>query len=427
LDYREAMAFLDRAKVLGSVLGLETMRRLMDEMGNPHRGMKYVHIAGTNGKGSAASYISGILRCAGFRTGLYTSPYVQRFGERIQVDGVSITEEEIAAVMTEVAAASERMVKNGAQPPTVFELVTAMGFAYFQRKSCDIVVLEVGLGGRLDATNIIEEPEVAVITRIGLDHTELLGNTIAQIAAEKGGIIKPGCDVVVYDQSAEATRVIEEICARRSAKYHLADLTSATLRHMTVKGLVFDWGGYEALSTSLTGLHQLNNAVTAVKAAEVLREQGWEIGEAAVREGLFRAGCIGRLELLHENPVFLVDGAHNPQGVKALMESLRALFPGKKLRFLMGVLADKDYLSALEAALPLAERFYTVTPPIDRALPAARLAAAIRERSSLPALSFSEISKALDAMLHEAERDSVLCAFGSLYQIAAIRTYFGRE
>jgi dihydrofolate synthase/folylpolyglutamate synthase len=195
------------------------MQRLLAEMGNPHREMKFVHVAGTNGKGSTAAYLGSMLRCAGYRTGLYISPYIQRFGERIQVDGEAISESEIASSLTEVAAAAECIARQGGQMPTVFELVTAMGFDYFRRKACDIVVLEVGLGGRLDATNIIEAPEAAVITRIGLDHTDILGDTVTKIAAEKGGIIKPGCDAVIYDQSAEAMQVLEAICAARGPSF----------------------------------------------------------------------------------------------------------------------------------------------------------------------------------------------------------------
>ncbi len=368
-----------------------------------------------------------MLRAAGYRTGLYISPYIQRFGERIQINGTAISEAEIAASMTKVAEAARRLSERSEHPPTVFELVTAMGFDYFRQKNCDIVVLEVGLGGRLDATNVIDAPEAAVITRIGLDHTEVLGDTIAKIAAEKGGIVKPGCDVIVYDQTAEVTDVLEAICAERGAKFHRADAAGARLHEITVHGLRFDWGGYRDLRTRLTGLFQMNNAITAVRAAELLRDRGWKLSEASIREGLAKAGCIGRLELLQEKPVFLVDGAHNPQGVEALMKSLGALFLGRKIHFLMGVLADKDYRADLAEALPLAERFYAVTPPIDRALPAAALAEEIKRRSDVPVSAYDDIRAALGDMLREASDENVLCAFGSLYQIAEIRKYFGRD
>lgn len=425
MNYQEAMNYLDRAKVFGSVLGLSTMRALLDELGNPHRGLPTVHIAGTNGKGSTAAYLAEILKRAGYRTGLYISPFIQRFGERIQVDGTRISEEEIAALMSRVAGAAEAMVQKGAHPPTVFELITAMGFLHFRAAGCEIAVVEVGLGGRLDATNVIESPEVSVITHIGLDHTLQLGNTLEQIAGEKGGIIKPDCPTVLYGQEDCVNRVIADICRDRGCALSVADAADARLRAVTVDGLSFDWGGYEGLRTGLTGLHQLGNAVTALETVRVLREKGWRIGDDALRAGLANARCIGRLELMRREPVFLVDGAHNPQGVEALLESLRALFPGKKFVFLMGILADKDYLSAAGLILPWAKRIYAMTPPVPRALPSKELAALLRAKGDAPVKAFDTVEAAVEAALREAEPDEVLCAFGSLYQIGSIRAYFG--
>lgn len=427
MNYQEVMSYLDNAKILGSVLGLGTMKALLAELGDPQRGLPVVHIAGTNGKGSTAAYIAEILSAAGYRTGLYISPFIQHFGERVQVDGASITESEIAERMTAVIKAAKAVTERGSQPPTVFELITAMGFLHFQARRCDIAVVEVGLGGRLDATNVIESPEAAVITHIGLDHTELLGDTISQIAAEKGGIIKPGCDVVLYRQDGEAMGTITAICRAQNAVLHCADALSAHLHSITVDGLVFDWEGYKELQTAMTGLHQVGNAVTAVKTAEVLQSRGWRIDEDAIRAGLRKARCIGRLELLNRSPVVLVDGAHNPQGVEALTASLRALFPDRTFRFLIGMLADKDFRAAVATALPLAERCYTVTPPVPRALSAEKLAEVIREMDdgTVPVQACGSVENALQCALREAEPGEILCAFGSLYQIGAIRAYFG--
>ena len=327
--------------------------------------------------------------------------------------------------MTRVIDAAGVVISRGVQPPTVFELITAMGFLYFSQRRCDIVVVEVGLGGRLDATNVIEHPEAAVITHIGLDHTEILGDTIAKIAAEKGGIIKPGCDVVLYTQSDEAMRPIEEICRGVNAVLHCADAGAAVLHALTVDGLCFDWEGFKALRTSLTGLHQVGNAVTAVKTAQVLQKKGWQISESAIRAGLLRARCIGRLELLRRNPLFFVDGAHNPQGVEAMISSLTALFPGKKFILLMGMLADKDYSAAVALTLPHAKQVYTMTPPVPRALSAEKLAAVIRGAGEVPVSACVSIEAALSLALREAKTDDVMCAFGSLYQIGEIRAWFG--
>lgn len=425
MNYHEVMSYLDNAKVFGSILGLHTIRELLAELHDPQKGLPAVHVAGTNGKGSTAAYLAEMLHAAGYRTGLYISPYIQRFGERVQVDGITITEDEIAARMTKVIEAARAITARGCQPPTVFELITAMGFLHFQAHRCDIVVVEVGLGGRLDATNVIEKPEAAVITHIGLDHTELLGDTIPQIAAEKGGIIKPGCDVVLCWQSREAMEPIASICRTQNAVLHYADATNAVLHALTVDKLIFDWAGYESLQTSLTGLHQVSNAVTAVKTAEVLRDKGWHIDEPAIRAGLVQARCIGRFELLSRKPPVLVDGAHNPQGVEAMTESLKALFPGKKFTFLMGVLADKDYRTAVTLTLPIAKRFYAMTPPVPRALHAEKLAEVIRRAGNVPVSVCGTIEDSVHAAMHGADSDDVLCAFGSLYQIGEIRACFG--
>jgi len=424
MNYKEVMSYLDNAKILGSVLGLNTMKELLAELHHPQRGLPTVHIAGTNGKGSTAAYLAEILHAAGYRTGLYISPFVQRFGERVQVNGLTITEDEIAAQMTKVIEAAHAITARGSHSPTVFELITAMGFLHFKSYSCDIVVVEVGLGGRLDATNIIEAPEAAVITQIGLDHTELLGDSIRQIAAEKGGIIKTGCDVVVLRQESEAIEPIAAICRSKNAILHCADANIAVLRNLTVDGLTFDWGAYEGLQTALTGLHQISNAVTAVKTAEVLLGKGWHINEAAIRTGLRQARCIGRLELLSRKPLLLVDGAHNPQGVEAMTHSLEALFPGKKITFLMGMLADKDFHTAALLTIPFAKRFYTMTPPVPRALSAQTMAEVIHAAGDVPVRACDTIEDALSQALLEAEPGDVLCAFGSLYQIGAIRAFF---
>lgn len=425
MNYQQVMSYLDNTKVLGSVLGLDTMRSLLAALGDPQRGLPTVHIAGTNGKGSTAAYLAGMLQAAGYQTGLYISPFIQRFGERVQVNGTVISEEEVAMLMTKVIKAAEAIVRRGSQPPTIFELITAMGFLHFLEHRCEIAVIEVGLGGRLDATNIIEMPEAAVITHIGLDHTELLGSTISQIAAEKGGIIKPGCDVILYQQTEEAMETIQSICRARNAVLHAADATTAVLRGFTVDGLTFDWQEFRELRTAMTGLHQISNAVTAVKTAQVLRQKGWRIGDEAIRTGLRNARCIGRLELLSREPMVLVDGAHNPQGVQALMESLAALFPGKKLTFVMGMLANKDYRTAADIVVPMAKRFFTVTPPVPRALPAEVLAETIMAAGGTQVQACGSYEEALELAVGQAEPDDIVCIFGSLYQIGTVRAWFG--
>ncbi len=426
MDYKEALEFIYSAEVYGSVLGLGTMKRLLEAMGNPQKGLKFVHVAGTNGKGSVCAYLSGILSAAGYKTGLYVSPYVQEFGERIQVNGKYIPEDALAEVTQIVKEKSEELVRAGHQHPTVFELMTAIGFEYFRRSGCDIVVLEVGLGGRLDATNIIDSPEVAVMVNIGFDHIEQLGNTLQKIAFEKAGIIKPGCDTVLYLQKTEVMEVIKNVCAERGSRLHIADGSKADISDISLAGMVFDWENYEGLKTALLGIHQVKNAATAVRAAEVLRERGWRLTDDAIRLGLKSTRWVGRLEVLSREPVFIVDGAHNPQGVETLLESLKLFFGERRFVFIMGVLGDKDYHTSVKMALPMAKCFFTVSPPMEgRSLPAEKLAGEIKSYGyEVEVTVCKSIPEAVMSALDQANEDDVICAFGSLYQIGEIRRYF---
>ena len=357
---------------------------LLAALGNPQNGLHCVHVAGTNGKGSICAMVSAILADAGYRTGLYTSPHLQRFNERIRVDGLPIADDDLADIEAEVAAAARQIVAQGAPEPGYFDLATAAGFVYFQRCGCDAVVLEVGLGGRLDATNAIPCPDCAVIAHIGYDHTELLGNTLEAIAAEKAGIIKDSGRVVLYRQTPGVQQVVAEACRQHSCALTVADPEAARVHSVTLDGTVFDWHGLEGLELSLLGRYQLGNAVTALSVIETLTAQGYRIPEAAIRSGLKRAYWPGRLELLGRNPAVLLDGAHNPQGTAALMDSLQDLFPGKKPILIMGSFADKDYAQSIDLAAPLAKRIYTITPHSERALPADQLAGEIHRHSATP-------------------------------------------
>ncbi len=404
-----------------------TTRLILDKLGNPQDKLRYVHIAGTNGKGSASAFISSILRCAGYKTGLYTSPYIQRFNERIQVNGQQIPDDRLAAIAERVQAADESLAYDGARPSTVFERITAIGFEYFYETQCDVVVLEVGMGGRLDATNVIQCPDAAVIMNIGLDHTEILGDTVEKIAFEKAGIIKEGCQTVLYAQEPCVENVISDVCKSRSSTLHIADYRSANVHSWTLHGTVFDWGKYKNLELSLLGSYQVSNAIVALKTIEVLNEQGYSVSEDAIRMGLKTAHWPGRIELLRKSPFVLVDGAHNPQGTAALVESLRKLVPDRKISFVMGVLADKDYESSIRIVLPIARRFYTVTPQSHRALSSDALADDIRANAHLQVTTCDSIKNALDHALRDASPEDVICVFGSLYQVGEVRSYFGKE
>jgi len=427
LNYKEALDYILGAETMGSILERNIIECLLSELGSPHKGLKYVHIAGTNGKGSTSAMLSSMLRAAGYKTGLYTSPYIQQFNERIQVDGVQISDEELAGITAEIAEAAARLKARGLRHPTVFELITALGFVHFSRQACDIVVLEVGLGGRLDATNVIDSPEVAVITNIGLDHMDCLGDTLELIAREKAGIIKQGCDVVLYSQTKSVEDAIASVCKEKGASLAFADSSLAKVRSVALDGIEFDYNGYSGLKTSLLGIYQVGNAVTAIVTAEQLRRKGYAISEQNIADGLSFTHWPGRLEVLRRDPVVIVDGAHNPQGALALTDSLRAIFPGRKVNFLIGVLADKDYSSTIELTMPLAKSYHTITPPNSRALSAQELAAEIKRHGSVPVFAYDDIPSAIDAVLASTPADEIVCIFGSLYQIGEVRSYFGRD
>ena len=412
----EAVAYIEAYGWSKTRLGLGRTRELLRKLGDPQKTLKFIHVTGSNGKGSTCAMLDAILRGAGYRTGLYTSPYLQEFCERIRVDGENIPGDDLARVTERVRAAAEAMDDH----PSQFELVTAAAMLYFAERACDIVVLEVGMGGELDSTNVIDCPEVAVITNIGLEHTEYLGGTLEKIARTKSGIIKAGCSAVCYDGAPEVTAVVEEVCRAKNVPLRRVDMEKLTLLSSGLDGQVFLWGGGE-YRLALLGRHQLHNVSAALETVEALRARGWEVPARAVREGLAGVKWPARFEIMRGEPLVIVDGGHNPQCAQALSESLRELLPGKRLVFLLGVLADKDYPRMLEQLTPLAGEFVCLTPLSARALPAEELSAYLTERGARSA-ACADIASGVRAALRAAGRDGVVVAFGSLYLVGAIRS-----
>ena len=411
---REAEALIRQRAWVGQKPGLDRIRRLLERLGGPQRKLKFVHIAGSNGKGSAAAMLSSVLTAAGPRTGLYTSPHLWDIRERFQVDGVPISGEAFGEITAQVLAQSE--------DETEFELMTAIGMVHFLRSGCDIVVLETGLGGRLDSTNVIDAPEAAVITRIGLEHTELLGDTLDKIATEKAGIIKPGCDVVLYNQGAHLCRLFEELCKLRHSGLSLTRTPAALSAGLEGQSFTYrDKGPYHI---SLLGEYQVRNAAVVLETVNALRRRGWELPEEAVVRGLEQARWPGRMELARRSPDVILDGAHNPQCMEALARALRGLYPGKKPVFLAGVLADKDWPAMLEELLPLAQACFTLTPDSPRALPAGTLAEYLTGRS-VQAVPCGGLREGLDRALAAAGPEGVVCVCGSLYMIGEARHLLG--
>ncbi len=424
MTYDEALAYIHGSWKFGNKLGLHNMEKLLGLMGDPHKKLRFVHVAGTNGKGSTSAFIANILMEAGYRTGLYTSPYIQRFTERIRIGTQEISREELAGITAFVKKCADQMEAMGDNHPTEFEIVTAVAFEYYFRKACDIVVLEVGLGGRFDPTNIIETPELAVITTISYDHTDRLGETLPQIAFEKAGIIKHRGDVVIYSQSREVEQVFEEACTQRGAHLYKTDFSGMVLHEFGPDGQIFSWGGYDRLEIGLLGRHQINNALVAVRAAEIMSENGFDISQNDVRKGLAKAKWPGRLEIIQKAPVFIIDGAHNPEGAAVLRRFLNEYFPGKPVTFIMGVLSSKDYQSMISTVLPGCKRLFAVTPDTPKALPAASLADAAASYCNDIQIS-DTIEEAVRTCIETAAPDEIICAFGSLYYIGAVRDQFG--
>lgn len=424
MTYEEALTYIHSAHKFGKKLGLHNIGKLLSLMGNPQKKLRFVHIAGTNGKGSTSAFIGSILSEAGYKTGIYTSPYIQRFTERIRIGNDEITGSELAEITAVVKNCAEKMTQAGENHPTEFEIITAIAFEYYYRKKCDIVVLETGLGGRFDSTNIIDVPDLAVITSISLDHTERLGNTLSEIAFEKAGIIKPGGDVLLYSQNREAEQVIEKACIERGARLHRADFSSIVLHEFGIDGQVFSYGGFDRLRIGLLGRHQTRNAAVAVTAALLLAQKGYAITEDNIRKGLETTKWPGRLEVMSRKPVLIIDGAHNPEGASVLKSTLDEYFPGRPVILIMGVAADKDYMTMIKTMVPGCKKFVAVETLTDRTLPAEELAryAGIYCKN----VSINDtIEEAVNTSLKTAGADDVICAFGSLYFMGAIRSMFG--
>ncbi len=415
----EAIAYIESYGWSTTRLGLSRTRELLARLGNPQRRLKFIHVAGSNGKGSACAMLDAILQAAGYRVGLYISPYIQVFNERICINGAYIPGDRLAEITERVMAQAEAMEDH----PSQFELVTAIGMVYFVEEACDLVVLEVGMGGELDSTNAIDAPEAALIMNIGLEHTEYLGNTLEEIAHTKAGIIKTGCHAVCYDGAPEVTKVIKEVCAERQVPLTLADRSQIQPLHEDLFGQDFIYRD-QPHHLSLIGPHQLMNASVVLETVGVLRERGWQISDRAVNEGLSFVSWPARFEVLSRDPLFILDGGHNPQCAAALAASIKALLPGRRILFLLGVLRDKDYDGILDLVQPLGERFFCLTPVSPRAMTGAALADHIRERGG-QAEACDSIEEGIHLSLERAEEeDAVVVAFGSLYLAGAVRTAF---
>lgn len=420
MDYREAREFIDQVSVRGSELGLTTITNLLMLLGNPQDNLKFVHIAGTNGKGSVLAYLSSVLEQAGYTVGRYISPTLFSYRERIQINQKRIGREDFARFAGMVSDAMEQMKKRGMSLPTVFEVETAISFLYFQEKKCDLVLLETGMGGRLDATNIIKTPVLTILASISMDHMEFLGDTLAKIAWNKAGIMKPGVPVVSADQKEEAVNVIRSEAQKNGCTCVFVRPEKITDVSYGVEKQYFSYDGYRDIEIRLAGLHQIQNAALALEGIRELEKQGYIIPEEAVRNGMRNTVWKGRFSVICTKPLVILDGAHNPDAAERLRDAILKYFPDRKKYYIFGVFSDKEYDKIIDRTAGLAEHIFTIeTPDNPRALPAEKLAEAVcRKNPSVEAAR--SIEDAVSKSFGAAGDDDVILVFGSLSFLGAV-------
>jgi len=417
MKYKEALTKLNARSKFGIILGLERISTLLERMGNPQNKLKFIHIAGTNGKGSTTTMLSNILQHSGYRTGLFISPFVLCFREVMQINGEMISETEFAECADFVFRCADNMAEI-CEYPTQFELETAIAFEWYQRKKCDIVCIEVGLGGRFDSTNIIHAPILQIITSISLDHTAILGDTIEKIAYEKAGIIKGGTTILYPLQRDEAVTVVKNKCKETNSLFVQPDLNQLTITkdHWLEAEFKYDGIPYRK---SLPGKFQIYNCITVITAAEQLKKMGFNINDSDIMFGIENTYFPARMEVLSKEPLIILDGSHNPDGALALEQSLKELFP-RPITMLMGVLADKEYHVILKSVGKYVEKFIAVTPNNPRALPGKDLCEEAKKVCK-NTVYFEQLQEAVQTTLAELTSDSVFIICGSLYLAAEIR------
>lgn len=425
MRYQEALEYINDKNKYGSRLGLDSIGKLLSLLNNPQEGLKYIHIGGTNGKGSTSSYLAHSLEAGGYKVGLFTSPYIERFNERIQINGQDIPDETLGRITSLIKEKADIMVEEGFEHPTTFEIVTAIGFMYFKEEKVDYVVLEVGLGGRYDSTNIISSPLASVITTIDYDHIDVLGDTLEKIAYQKAGIIKEKSIVVSYPQEEEALKVIKEVIEEKNAEFYLTPMENITVKEISDSGAKFDYHygniHMDNIKISMLGEYQVYNATLALTTLLVLKEKGLvDISEEQIREGLQNTKWPGRLEVMRRKPIFLIDGAHNVQGIAQLKKAIN-LFEYKNLILGVGILKDKDSSHMVELLAPMADKIVVTEVNMPRKLDAEELAEEIAKYNENVFVE-KDIKKAVEKTLELAEEDDMIVFGGSLYLIGEVRT-----
>lgn len=430
MNYQECIHYLEKEVGFGSVPGLERIESLCEKLGNPEQKLSVIHIAGTNGKGSAVAMLSSILKEAGCRVGTYTSPHLERYNERFLINGKEISDTDFAEEITLMKEACAELAAEGKAVPTLFEIITAAAFHYFSRQNVDILILEVGLGGKYDATNIVPHPLLSLIMSISIDHTDFLGNTIEKIAAEKAGIIKKNCPVVLYSQDDIVYNIMKDAADQLDAPLYCLKDAEIHVISQTLGGTVFSVKhnsmSLENLELSLLGSYQIDNCIAVLEACEVLRKNGLAIPEEALRKGLKNARWAGRMEICGKNPLIILDGAHNADGIAQLAKSLSVYFKDKKVTLVLGVLGDKEYGKMAEYILPYADSVILTEPHSERKLDVFSLARSISNHTGA-IYTEKEIENAYEKALSITSTDGIILCCGSLYMIGAMRAYINNK
>jgi len=430
ITYTEALDYIYDLTKYGIKLGLKNINYLLYLLGEPHKKLKIIHVAGTNGKGSTCSLISSILQSNGYKVGLYTSPHLVDFNERIKINHKPIDRKKVSELLERIKPSIDKVANTPSHGhPTFFEVITSMAFLYFFEEQVDYLVLEVGLGGRLDATNVCY-PLISVITHIDYDHMDKLGKSLKEIAREKGGIIKPEGIVISSKQYEEAYNEIKKIAdEKNSLIYSVGREINYKIVKSDIKGVVFDLKGiyhdYNNLHTPLLGRHQAENAVTAITAIEALKIRGANITEKAIRDGLEKVKWTGRLEIIQNNPTLVLDGAHNPSGIKVVRDTLKEIFSYHRLILVLAIFADKDYKKMIQIIASKADLIITTKAKNPRATPPqviAKEAAQYIDKKKI--ITTENIPQAINCALSNSKKDDLICITGSLYTIGEAKKYF---
>jgi len=426
MNIKETFDYIDQNGKFGIKLGLETMQRLCQQLGNPEKDLTFIHVAGTNGKGSFSTMLSAILSAAGYQTGLYTSPALMTFNERIRLNMVPVSDALLAEKATLIKAACDTLTKEGFPHPTGYEIETALAFLCFKALKTDLCILEVGMGGRLDATNVIPPALLSVIMSISKDHTNYLGTTLSDIAHEKAGIFKKGSTALLYPQkSALALHTLVEDAHKKDLPVIQTKASEIDILEQGPQGQRLSFfdestANRHVFTLNLAGAYQPLNALTVLKAVQFLNEKNYRLSEEAVKKALSSVTFSGRFETLHNAPHILIDGAHNVDGILSLVESLKQYYPEEKFNFFLGMLVDKDIEGALDLLMPLAQEVNTLTPDNERAFDAKSLATLITTRYHFPAHPFMSYNNAVTYALHQ-KKESHNIFVGSLYMIGKIK------